>query len=350
VFRDDAPAVVEVELPDSGRQLHPIGEVSLHPVVELGRLGPDTSSDPLGLDEPGATESDGRRTVGMGALDGPDHRSTAGGELDSPGEFVVEVGPQVGVVLVTVVADAGAVHGEHRHGRQRTEAAPVGLGVDPLRDLKGWAFRTDAPGTTGDPVNGFEYLSEAYERTQSGYDDRVSVPVLWDRKSGQIVNNESSEIIVMLDGAFNEWAAHGDLDLYPEPLRAEIDEINDWVYRDRGLPDLTIVNVTPRQLEAHNGLPDGWLVAIDVRNDGDAIADVPVTVRSNAGHALGHSIAPGSSGSAATETQRLRIPGHSSVSRRIVFTGMPDEVQVNDGSVPETRTSIHTRQLVLPTK
>jgi hypothetical protein len=125
---------------------------------------------------------------------------------------------------------------------------------------------------------------------------------------------------------------------------------SDWVYRDRGLPDLTIVNVTPRQLEAHNGLPAGWLVAIDVRNDGDAVADVPVTVRSNAGHALGHNVVPGSSGSAATETQRLRIPAHSSVSRRIVFAGVPDEVQVNDGGVPETRTSIHTRQLVLPAK
>ena len=108
----------------------------------------------------------------------------------------------------------------------------VGLSVvDPLRDLRGWAFRADAPGATGDPINGFEYLAEAYERTQPGYDDRVSVPVLWDRKTGQIVNNESSEIIVMLDGAFNEWAAHGDLDLYPEHLRPEIDEINDWVYR-----------------------------------------------------------------------------------------------------------------------
>ena len=120
---------------------------------------------------------------------------------------------------------------------------------------------------------------------------------------------------------------------------------NDWVYRDRGLPDLSIVNVTPRQVEAHNGLPDGWLVSIEVRNDGDAVADVPVTVRSNSGHAVGHNVAPGASTGGATETQRLRIPGHSSVSRRIVFAGVPDEVQVNDGSVPETRTSIHTRQL-----
>jgi putative glutathione S-transferase len=106
----------------------------------------------------------------------------------------------------------------------------VGLSVvDPIRDIRGWAFR-EGPGATGDPVNGFEYLSEAYERSLPGYDDRVSVPVLWDRETGQIVNNESSEIIVMLDGAFNEWAAHAEVDLYPPALRAEIDGINEWVY------------------------------------------------------------------------------------------------------------------------
>ena len=106
----------------------------------------------------------------------------------------------------------------------------VGLSVvDPLRDIRGWAFR-EGPGATGDPINGFEYLSEAYERTLPSYDDRVSVPVLWDRESGQIVNNESSEIIVMLDRAFDEWAAHPEVDLSPAHLRDEIDEINDWVY------------------------------------------------------------------------------------------------------------------------
>jgi hypothetical protein len=65
---------------------------------------------------------------------------------------------------------------------------------------------------------------------------------------------------------------------------------------------------------------------------------VPVTVRSAAGNGA----------ALATETQTLRIPGHASISRRIVFAGTPAEVQVNDGSVPETRTSVHTRQLTLP--
>jgi hypothetical protein len=107
---------------------------------------------------------------------------------------------------------------------------------------------------------------------------------------------------------------------------------DDWVYRDRGLPDLSIVSITPSQLTSRAGLPTGWLVAVEVRNDGFATADVPVTVRSGN----------------ASETQRLRIPGRSSASTRIVFTGTPAEVQVNDGGVPETQSSLHTRQLLLP--
>jgi hypothetical protein len=105
-----------------------------------------------------------------------------------------------------------------------------------------------------------------------------------------------------------------------------------WVYRDRGLPDLSIVSVTPSQLETRNGVPSGWLVAVVVHNDGYAEAEVPVTVRSHI----------------TTETQMLRIPGRSSVSTRVVFAGTPEQVQVNDGGVPETQTSIHTRELVLP--
>src|SRR5690349_19813518 len=68
----------------------------------------------------------------------------------------------------------------------------VGLSVvDPLRDERGWAF-------TGseyvDPVNGWRFLREAYEATAPGYDGRVSVPVLWDTKTGRIVNNESADV------------------------------------------------------------------------------------------------------------------------------------------------------------
>ena len=62
--------------------------------------------------------------------------------------------------------------------------------------------------------------------------DRYSVPVLWDKESGRIVNNESSEIIRMFTSAFDEWATGplASLDLYPAALRAEIDAVNEWVY------------------------------------------------------------------------------------------------------------------------
>ncbi len=105
-----------------------------------------------------------------------------------------------------------------------------------------------------------------------------------------------------------------------------------WVYQDRGLPDLSIVNVTPSQLEPRNGIYSGWMVAVEVHNDCYAEAEVPITVRSPT----------------ASETHLLRIPGRTCASTRIVFSGTPQQVQVNDGSIPETQTSIHTRQLVLP--
>ena len=93
--------------------------------------------------------------------------------------------------------------------------------VDPVRDERGWRFSDDAP----DPVNGFEYLSAAYRATDPGYDMRVTVPVLWDVHERRIVNNESADVIRML----NAWATEGP-DFYPEALRPEIEEVNDRVY------------------------------------------------------------------------------------------------------------------------
>ena len=103
--------------------------------------------------------------------------------------------------------------------------------VDPVRDERGWAF-TGAAGTTLDEINGWTYLSQGYVATDPGFDARVTVPVLWDKVSGRIVNNESADIIVMLNGAFDEFAARPDLDLYPEALRPQIDAINEKVYEN----------------------------------------------------------------------------------------------------------------------
>ena len=92
----------------------------------------------------------------------------------------------------------------------------------------GWTF-TETPGATGDLLHGARFLHEVYSRAEPGYSGRVTVPVLWDRHTGRIVSNESSEIIRMLNSAFDGvGAAPGDY--YPEPLRAEIDRINARVY------------------------------------------------------------------------------------------------------------------------
>ncbi len=98
--------------------------------------------------------------------------------------------------------------------------------VDPIRDQRGWAF---TGGEFTDPVNGFQFLAEAYEATEPGFEARVSVPVLWDRQGGRIVNNESGDIVRMLNSAWAEVADSG-VDLYPEPLRAEIDVLNEQIY------------------------------------------------------------------------------------------------------------------------
>ena len=99
----------------------------------------------------------------------------------------------------------------------------VGLSVvDPVRDERGWAF---TGGEYVDAVNGFDFLAEAYDATDASFDGRVSVPVLWDRETGRIVNNESADVIRML----NAWGTVGD-DLEPPELRDEIDAVNAVVY------------------------------------------------------------------------------------------------------------------------
>jgi putative glutathione S-transferase len=103
----------------------------------------------------------------------------------------------------------------------------IGLSfVDPIRDERGWAF---TGGEYVDPVNEFAYLSEAYVATDPAYEARVSVPVLWDRETGVIVNNESADILRMLGTVFAPLASHP-VDLYPASLRREIDELNERIY------------------------------------------------------------------------------------------------------------------------
>jgi glutathionyl-hydroquinone reductase len=103
----------------------------------------------------------------------------------------------------------------------------IGLSyLNPIRDRRGWAFTGDH---YSDPINGFRFLSEAYTITDPGYQARVSVPVLWDTARRLIVNNESADILRMLGTVFAPLAAHP-VPLYPEPLRAEIDSLNERIY------------------------------------------------------------------------------------------------------------------------
>jgi putative glutathione S-transferase len=94
----------------------------------------------------------------------------------------------------------------------------------------GWEFR-EAPGATGDPVNGADYLHQVYTKADAHYSGRVTVPVLWDRETGTIVSNESSEIIRMLNREFDAWARPAP-DYYPAAFKDAIDEINETVYRN----------------------------------------------------------------------------------------------------------------------
>jgi putative glutathione S-transferase len=97
----------------------------------------------------------------------------------------------------------------------------------------GWTFENDPrfSDCIPDTVNGFHYLHEAYTATDKNYTGKATVPTLWDRKSGRIVNNESSEIIRMLNSEFN--AITGDAtDYYPAALRAKIDRLNERIYHN----------------------------------------------------------------------------------------------------------------------
>jgi putative glutathione S-transferase len=101
----------------------------------------------------------------------------------------------------------------------------------PYFDEDGWCFelRPETPDCTLDEVNGFVYMHEAYTRAASNYTGKVTIPVLWDKKTKTIVNNESSDIIRMLNTEFN---AYTDVvtNYYPAQSQPAIDTINSFIY------------------------------------------------------------------------------------------------------------------------
>lgn len=100
---------------------------------------------------------------------------------------------------------------------------------------------------------------------------------------------------------------------------------DDWVYHDRGLPDLAIGGIYYTN-EAH----DSKLVAVDIVNNGYAAASVPVTVK----------------GANTADTVQVQVPAHGSITHRVIFQETPTEVDVNDGSVPEVRASVHVKKII----
>ena len=111
--------------------------------------------------------------------------------------------------------------------------------VDPIRDEKGWAFRPPSAKwppeesfDSTDPVNGFKFLSEAYKATDPNFDQRVTVPVLWDKETKRIVNNCEDDICRMFNDVFNDFAENKDVDLFPKEIEAENAKLCDFLYNN----------------------------------------------------------------------------------------------------------------------
>ncbi len=118
----------------------------------------------------------------------------------------------------------------YRSLKKLKNAITVAYAIPGLKQ-KGWTFEDDPafPDCTPDTVNGFHYLHEAYTASDPRYTGKVTVPTLWDKKTRRIVNNESSEIIRMLNSEFDGLTGDGS-DFYPKPLRTEIDRLNEIIY------------------------------------------------------------------------------------------------------------------------
>lgn len=100
--------------------------------------------------------------------------------------------------------------------------------VSPDMLEQGWSFDSDSH-SSGDHLLESEYLHQIYTRNKADYTGRVTVPVLWDKQRKRIVSNESSEIIRMFNSAFNRITGNP-LDLYPQEMRHEIGELNEFIY------------------------------------------------------------------------------------------------------------------------
>jgi putative glutathione S-transferase len=111
--------------------------------------------------------------------------------------------------------------------------------VDPVRDDLGWAFRDPSgqippgvPFESTDPINGFQFLSEAYRATDPDYVARATVPVLWDKKTKRIVNNCEDDICRMFNDVFSEFTRNKSVDLFPKEIQSEQATLSDFIYEN----------------------------------------------------------------------------------------------------------------------
>jgi glutathionyl-hydroquinone reductase len=100
--------------------------------------------------------------------------------------------------------------------------------IDPIRDERGWAFR-HGPGYTIDPVNGFEFLSEAYVQSNPSFKGRVTVPVLWDKDLNRIVNNSEDDICRMFCEGFGALTS-SEVELFPPDIEDEQAALSEMIY------------------------------------------------------------------------------------------------------------------------
>ena len=116
-----------------------------------------------------------------------------------------------------------------RYLKQLEETVSLGI-VHPQRTEYGWAFK-DFPGSTADPVLGATLVRRFYIHAQENYTGRYTVPLLWDKQRETIVSNESADIIRMFNSAFDPLTGNS-ADYYPKALRARIDAINHFIYKN----------------------------------------------------------------------------------------------------------------------
>ena len=94
---------------------------------------------------------------------------------------------------------------------------------------EGWAFDDSYPGATKESLYGYKFLRQLYQKSDPNVTTSVTVPVLWDKQTETIVNNESSQVIRIFNSAFNELTGNNE-NYYPDHLQEEIDKLNDWIY------------------------------------------------------------------------------------------------------------------------